>query len=157
SAFFIGRMRFEEPHVVAQSHEPLGIRQTIRLLANGSRYIWRNRIVRSTGFVKGGIFTIGAGWVLFTGMGRTEVGPALDGFVPARAAFLGVSLLLGARGLGALIGPIALASWAGANRRRLVVGIIAGLLITGVGYALLGVSQGIGATCIVIACSYFGS
>jgi hypothetical protein len=59
----------------------------------------------------------------------------------ARGAMLGMSVLLGGRGLGALVGPLVSARWAGRSDRRLQLGIFFGYLVTAVGYGLLGFSR----------------
>ncbi|MGC2794718.1 MAG: hypothetical protein WA899_22065, partial [Candidatus Sulfotelmatobacter sp.] len=59
----------------------------------------------------------------------------------ARGAMLGMSILLGGRGLGALVGPLVSARWAGRSDRRLQLGILFGYLIIAVGYGALGVSR----------------
>jgi hypothetical protein len=51
--------------------------------------------------------------VLFTVMGQNEFAIRWRGMAPERGAFLGMSVLLGARGLGALLGPLLTAAWAG--------------------------------------------
>jgi hypothetical protein len=50
---------------------------------------------------------------------------------------LGMSLLFGARGVGALFGPLVSGYWAGNERRRLRVGIFGGFLAIAAGYLLL--------------------
>jgi hypothetical protein len=52
-----------------------------------------------------------------------------------------MSILLGGRGLGALVGPLISARWAGRSDRRLQLGILFGYLITAVGYGTLGFSR----------------
>jgi len=54
---------------------------------------------------------------------------------------LGMSILLGGRGLGALVGPLVSARWAGRSDRKLQLGILLGYLITAVGYGMLGFSR----------------
>src|SRR5258708_37180105 len=52
-----------------------------------------------------------------------------------------MSILLGGRGLGALVGPLVLARWAGRADRRLRLGIFLGYLLTALGYTFLGGSR----------------
>jgi hypothetical protein len=54
---------------------------------------------------------------------------------------LGMSILLGGRGLGALVGPLVAARWAGRSDRRLQLGILFGYLTIAVGYGMLGSSR----------------
>ena len=66
---------------------------------------------------------------------------------------LGMSILLGGRGIGAFFGPVLGARWAGRNDRRLHLGILFGYLTVAVGYALLGISHSVwmAAGCAMIA------
>ena len=72
----------------------------------GIRYVRAHARLRSTIFVKCGNLIIGPGWVLFTVMGQNEFAVRWRGMAPERGAFLGMSLLLGARGVGAMLGPL---------------------------------------------------
>jgi hypothetical protein len=107
--------------------------------------------------VKFGNLIIGPGWVLFTVMGQNEFAVRWHGMAPERGAFLGMSLLLGARGLGALLGPLLSASWAGHRRHRLEVAIFWGYLGAAAGYTLLGVSGHLWQACLCVALAHFGS
>jgi MFS family permease len=66
---------------------------------------------------------------------------------------LGMSILLGGRGLGAMVGPLVFARWAGRADRRLSLGIFCGYLLIAVGYGLLGFSPNVWAAgaCAMIA------
>src|ERR1700687_3639113 len=113
SALFIWRMRFHEPH--AEGARALHVRDLVDFspVLDGFRYVRSQVRLRSTIFLKAGSLIIGPGWVLFTVMVQNEFAVRWHGLDPARGAFLGMSLLLGARGLGALLGPILTARWAG--------------------------------------------
>src|ERR1017187_3363189 len=113
SAALIWRMRFAEPHAEgARRFEARELVDFSPILA-GIRYVRAHVRLRSTIFAKFGILIIGPGWVLFTVMGQKEFAVRWHGMAPERGAFLGMSLLLGARGLGALLGPLLAAPWAG--------------------------------------------
>jgi MFS family permease len=56
---------------------------------------------------------------------------------------LGMSILLGGRGLGALIGPVISARWAGRSDRRLQLGIFLGYLTIAAGYGALGLCSSV--------------
>jgi hypothetical protein len=66
---------------------------------------------------------------------------------------LGMSILLGGRGLGALAGPLISARWAGQNDHRLRIGILFGYLTIALGYGLIGVSRTVwmAAACAMLA------
>jgi hypothetical protein len=69
---------------------------------------------------------------------------------------LGMSLLLGARGLGALIGPLVSARWAGHSQRRLRLGVFFGYIVVGIGYASLGFSSTLWLACLCAAFAHMG-
>jgi hypothetical protein len=66
---------------------------------------------------------------------------------------LGMRILLGGRGLGALVGPLVVARWAGRSDRRLQLGIFFGYLTIAVGYGMLGSSRTVwmAAACAMLA------
>ena len=68
-----------------------------------------------------------------------------------------MSLLLGARGLGALLGPLLTAPWAGHWIPKLKIAIFWGYLATAAGYALLGVSGHLWQACLCVIMAHFGS
>ena len=138
SALLISGMRFSEPH--AESAAPLHPRDLINYspILDGIRYIRRHRTILPTVFAKSGELMIGPSWVLFTVMGAHEFAVHWHHMDAARGAMLGMSLLMGARGIGALVGPVIGARWAGRSDRRLQLGILFGYLLVGAGYAALG-------------------
>jgi hypothetical protein len=66
---------------------------------------------------------------------------------------LGMSILLGGRGLGALFGPLISARWAGNSDNRLRLGILFGYITISVGYSVLGASRSVwmAAVCAMLA------
>lgn len=123
SALLIWRMHFHEPH--AEGARPLHVRDLVDIspIVEGFRYVRSQARLRGAIFLKFGSLIIGPGWVLFTVMGQKEFAITWHGLDPTRGAFLGMSLLLGARGLGALLGPVLTARWAGQKIRRLEAAI----------------------------------
>jgi len=89
-------------------------------------------------------------------MGQRDFPVRWHGLDPARGAFLGMSLLLGARGLGALLGPLNTAPWAGSRIDRLERAILGGYLATAAGYALLGVAGHLWQACLFVMLAHFG-
>jgi predicted MFS family arabinose efflux permease len=157
SAALIWRMRFAEPHADgAHRFEARELVDFSPILA-GIRYVRAHVRLRSTVFVKCGNLIIGPGWVLFTVMGQNEFAVRWHGMAPERGAFLGMSLLLGARGLGAMLGPILTARWAGHWKPRLEVAIFWGYLAAAAGYGLLRVSGHLWQACLCVALAHFGS
>lgn len=157
SALLILRMHFAEPH--ADGARPLHVRDLVDFspIVDGFRYVRSQVRLRSTIFVKTGNLIIGPGWVLFTVMGQNEFAVRWHGLDPARGAFLGMSILLGARGVGALLGPLLTAPWAGHWVRRLEIAIFWGYLGAAAGYTLLGVSSHLWQASLCVMLAHFGS
>jgi len=141
SAFFIAGMRFAEPH--AESAAPLRPRDLVDFspVLEGVRYVRSHRTLLPTVFAKAGELMIGPSWVIFTVMGAHEFAVHWRNVDAARGSMLGMSILLGGRGLGALVGPLVGARWAGRSDRKLQLGILIGYLTIAVGYGALGVSR----------------
>jgi predicted MFS family arabinose efflux permease len=157
SAALIWGMRFAEPHV--EVGRPFRARELVDFtpILDGIRYIRAHVRLRSTVLLKFGSLIIGPGWVLFTVMGQNEFAIRWHGMSPERGAFLGMSLLLGARGLGAMLGPVLTARWAGQWKHRLEVSIFWGYLASAAGYTLLGVSGHLWQACLCVMLAHFGS
>ncbi|MFZ0136163.1 MAG: MFS transporter [Candidatus Sulfotelmatobacter sp.] len=141
SAVLIGGMHFTEPH--AESAAPLRPRDLVDFspVLEGIRYVRNHRTLLPTVFAKAGELMIGPSWVIFTVLGAREFAVHWHNIDTARGAMLGMSILLGGRGLGALAGPLISARWAGRSDRRLQLGILFGYLIIAVGYGALGISR----------------
>ena len=156
SAMLIRGMRFDEPH--AQAAAPLRLRDAVDLspVVDGIRYVRQDRRLLAAVCAKAGELMIGPSWVLFTVMGNGYFHVQVRGINPQRTAMLGMSLLLGARGIGAVIGPLFSARWAGRSGQRLQFGILLGYLIIGLGYFGLGRSPNIWAACGFIVLAHCG-
>ena len=156
SAMFIRRMSFEEPH--AQLAAPLRARDALDFspVVEGVRYVRKDRRLLTAVFAKAGELMIGPSWVLFTVMGHQYFHVRLRGIDPQRGAMLGMSLLLGARGIGAVVGPLFSARWAGQSDQRLRLGILMGYLEIGAGYLGLGMSPNVWVACVWIVLAHCG-
>lgn len=143
SALLISGMRFGEPH--AESAAPLrgGDLVDFSPVLEGLRYIGSHRTLLPTVFAKAGELMIGPSWVIFTVMGATEFALHRRGMNQAGQAMLGMSILLAGRALGALVGPLIAARWAGYRDRRLRMGILLGYLAVAAGYLGIGVTRGV--------------
>ena len=153
SAWLIRSMRFEEPH--AASSAPLRPRDLIDFtpVLEGFLYIRNHPTLLPAVCAKAGELMVGPSWVIFTVMGAHEFAWHGHGINDAGGAMLGMSILLGGRGVGALVGPLISAGWAGRSDRRLQLGILFGYLTIGAGYSLLGASRSIwmAAACALLA------
>jgi predicted MFS family arabinose efflux permease len=156
SALLIRGMHFDEPHVEALpalrardlwDHSPI---------LEGVRYVRGNRRLLATMFAKAGELMIGPSWVLFTVMGQRYFPVRWHGVDPQRGGMLGMSLLLGARGLGALVGPLLSARWAGHSERRLCLGVLFGYMTVAIGYGALGGAQNVWVACLWIILAHCG-
>jgi MFS family permease len=138
SAILIGGMHFAEPH--AESAPPLVPRDLVDFspVLEGVRYIRNHRTLLPAVFAKAGELMIGPSWVIFTVMGAHEFAVHWRKVDAARGAILGMSILLGGRGLGALVGPLVAARWAARSDRKLQLGIFFGYLTIAAGYGILG-------------------
>jgi MFS family permease len=153
SALLIRGMQFSEPH--AESAPRLRARELVDFspVLEGVRYIRSHPTLLPTVFSKAGELMVGPSWVIFTVMGVREFAVHRAGINPAGGAMLGMSILLGGRGIGALVGPVISARWAGRNDNRLRLGILIGYLTIATGYGVLGVSRTVwmAAACALLA------
>ena len=67
-----------------------------------------------------------------------------------------MSLLMGVRGIGALLGPFVTGPWAGSDDRRLRLGIFWGFVTAAVGYMLLSQSPMLAFACAAVVLSHAG-
>jgi len=156
SAFLISRMRFAEPHT--ESLPPLRWRDLVDYspILEGVRYVRRQAPLAVAVFVKAGLGVTGASWVIFPIMGRYVFPVKGHGIDPERGALLGMSLLMGARGLGALMGPVLTAPWVQQHPQRLRVGIMAGFFLYSAGYIGLKFIQDPSLAYVVVTLSHMG-
>jgi MFS family permease len=140
SAALLSGMRFEEPH--ADAAAPMQMRDLIDFspILEGIRYVRRDPRLLATLFVKGGLGFLGANLVILPLLGEHVFPLRLEGLGSQRAAMLGMSVLMGARGLGALIGPLLTVPWASQHESRLRLGILLGFLAIFFGYVALGLA-----------------
>jgi len=156
SALLISRMHFDEPHATAFSK--LEIRDFLNHspVVEGLRYVAHDRRLAALVLVKSGLAQMGVSWVLFTVMGERVFPVRGEGIDPVRGAVLGMSLLMGARGVGALFGPLGAARWAGQRLARLRLGILIGFLAVGLGYGMLGLVRSPWTACAWVILAHSG-
>lgn len=157
SAFLIRGMRLHEPH--AANAAPFHLRELVDFspVAEGARYIRRDARLLATVLLKGGIGLMGANWVIFPIMGERIFPVHWGGVNASRAAVLGMSLLMGARGVGALIGPLTATRWAGERNTRMRRGILIGYLCGAAGYILLSKAPVLALACLSAALAHAGA
>ena len=157
SAFIVRRMTFHEPHT--EGHAPLHWRDLydFKPILEGVRYVRRDARMLATLFVKSGNSIIASNWVLLTMLGRDKFAVTWLGAAPERAAALGVSLLMGSRGIGALTGPILLGYIAGRNQARQRYAILIGFVVASLGYFLLSQASSMPIACLAVVIAHMGS
>jgi MFS family permease len=156
SALLIRRMHFDEPH--ASGAGPLQFRDLVDYspVLEGIRYIRSDARVLATVFVKAGLGFLGANLVLLPLLGERIFPVHWPGIDAQRGGMLGMSMLMGARGVGALIGPFVSGSWAGNSASRLRRGILIGFLAASTGYLLISVSPTVWLAMAAVALAHGG-
>ncbi|MBZ5676992.1 MAG: MFS transporter [Acidobacteriia bacterium] len=156
SALLIRRMHFSEPH--AQDRPHLRIRELFdfRPIAEGLRYVARDRKLLAVLLVKGGVGVMGINWVILPVLGQKLFPVQLAGLTSRQAGTLGMSTFFASRGLGATIGAILGGNFAGVNARRLYGTILASFLMSAVGYAALGLAGSLAFAAATVVFSHTG-
>jgi len=154
SAAFISRMKFDEPHI---THQRLTLREVFDYspMLEGFRYIGHDLRMLAMVSLRGGTGILGASWVLFPVFGQRVLPMPNLGWKDY--ALVGMSILLMARGIGSLIGPLIASQWAGIDQPRLRRGVLVGFVIAGTGYVLLGVSPTIWIAALVVLLAHAGN
>jgi len=156
SALLLRGMHFEEPHAARAA--PLRARDLADFspILEGIRYVRNDARLFPTVFVKAGLGFLGSNLVILPILGERVFPIRLRGFGPNRGALLGMSLLMGARGVGALLGPFVSGSWVGRREGRLREGILAGFLVAAFGYVALGVAPSVGMAIAAVMLAHGG-
>jgi predicted MFS family arabinose efflux permease len=157
SAFLISRMRFVETHT--QAHGPLTARELFNYtpILDGLRYIRSDIRLTAMVMAKSGVGLLGVSWVVFPIMGERTFNISHYGIAPERAALISMSILMGARGVGALLGPLSGARWAGRSQRRLRQAIAIGFAIGAAGYMILSAAPTIWIAAALIILAHSGT
>jgi MFS family permease len=156
SALLISGMRFHEPH--ASEAAPFHARELVDFspVAEGVRYIRRDARLLATVLLKGGIGIMGANWVIFPIMGERVFPVRIGDLEAARGAVLGMSLLMSARGIGALVGPLTATRWARGRGSRMRTGILVAFFAGAFGYMLLASAPTLALACAAVAVAHGG-
>jgi hypothetical protein len=156
SAWLISRMVFPEPHLAAS--EPLRARDLVDFspVLEGARYVRSRARLFATVFVKAGLGFMGANNVILPLLGERVFPIRLEHLPAERGALLGMSLLMGARGAGSLLGPFVAGAWAGQSQERLRLGILAGFLMASFGYVAVGFSRSLAAAIAAVILAHAG-
>jgi MFS family permease len=153
SAWFISRMNFKERHI--ENTPPFHWKELFDFspTVEGIRYVKGDPKRISVLCLKGGLGLMGSHNVLLPIFGE-RVFPITGALSDAsRAGMLGMSLLMAWRGVGAMLGPLIGAAWAGHSERLMRRGIAVGFGMTIGGYCLLAVAPNawLAGLCVVLA------
>ncbi|MCZ2153869.1 MAG: MFS transporter [Bryobacterales bacterium] len=153
SAWFISRMRQRELYL--EDSPPFQMKELFDFhpTLDGLRYVRQDRKRAAVLCLKGGLGLMGAHNVILPVYGE-RIFPMTEVLSDSsRAGMLGMSLLMAWRGVGALIGPLIGATWAGNSQRRMRRGVVFGFAMTVCGYSLLSVAPNawLASLCVVLA------
>ncbi|MGH9492028.1 MAG: MFS transporter [Terriglobales bacterium] len=156
SAALLAGMKFAEPHM--ERMPPVRLRDLVDYspMMTGIRYVRGEARMLATIFVKAGLGATGASWVIFPILGSTVFRVTGEGIDAKQGALLGMSFLMGARGLGSILGPLAGARWGGQQVGRLRLGVLLGFLMYGVGYLALAFTNFAPAAYTAVVVSHMG-
>jgi MFS family permease len=138
SAHLIRRMNFEEPHVGSGVALRAGELLNFTPIREGFRYMGRDPRLAATVFVKCGLGLMGSNWVILPILGDRVFPVGLPPGAGRHDPSLAMSVLMGARGVGALLGPFVSGALAAGKDGRLRLGIVFGYLAAAGGYLALG-------------------
>lgn len=155
SAVLVRGMQYPEPHLADAA--PLRARDLADFspMAEGVRYVTRNKPILALLLVKAGLGFLGTHWVLLPIFGE-RIFPVKMADMQ-RGAMLGMSALMSARGIGALLGPIAANYWAGQRRNLMRLGILIGFLVCGAGYLALAAAPSLGLAALAVVLTHGGT
>jgi len=157
SALLIGSMKFVEGHT--EAHGPLRARELFDYspIVAGIRYMRSDPRLTAMVMAKSGVGLLGVSWVVFPIMGMRTFQMSSLGIAPERAALISMSILMGARGVGALLGPLLSARWAGRSQPRLRKCIAAGFAVGSCGYLILSAAPNIWVAAMLIVVAHSGT
>jgi MFS family permease len=156
SALLLRRMYFIEPHI--EDLPPLRAKDLADFspISDGVKYVAKDPRRMATMFVKCGLGLMGTNWVLLPIFGTRIYPMAIHGLDPNSAGMLGMSVLMGCRGIGALLGPFIASTWTGLDERNFRRGILCGFALGFLGYCTLGLSQNLAMACLGIVIAHSG-
>lgn len=157
SAYLIWRMVFEEPHTEGKGAFRLRDLFDFKPILEGFRYVREHSEIRPIMFLKAGVALIGSNWVILPVLGEKVFPLTIPGMDAKQAGMLGMSALLGARGLGALIGPLTGGQWAGKDVGRMRIGVAIGFVAIFLGYVALGRAGSLGWAIPAVALAHAGA
>src|SRR5215472_16284049 len=157
SALLISRMKFVESHADEATRHPEDRAAGWSAIRAGYRYIVHDPKRAALVSLKGGVRIVGTSWVLFPVMAMRTFTLPISSLTPERAALFGMSLLMGARGVGALAGPLFASYWTGQRESSIRRSVLMGFAVGGLGYMVLGNLHSVWAAAAVIIIAHSGT
>lgn len=156
SALLIRQMRFTEPHAQGRSVMKFGDLLDFRPVAEGIAYVRRDARLVATIFIKCGIGLMGSNWVLLPLFGERVFPLTITGLDAKSAGMLSMSVLMGCRGIGSLLGPLAAGRWTGVIENRYLYAILIAFLLGALGYGMLSVAPTLLIAAIAVVVAHSG-
>jgi len=157
SAWLLTRTRVEETHTLGQPDLRFRDLFDFSPILDGWRYVREHPQLKPILLIKGGIGLIGANWVLLPVLGEGQFRLEGWGLNSSQAGMLGMSTLMGARGIGSFIGPMLGSSLATMQLSKLRWGIVVGFLIACVGYLGLGLAPSLAIAAVAVVVGHAGT
>ncbi|HYZ84197.1 MAG TPA: MFS transporter [Bryobacteraceae bacterium] len=157
SAFCAWGMRFHEPHL--EHVEPMKLRDLadFRPLLEGASYVLRDRWLGATMLVKAGLGVLGTNWVVLPIMGERIFPMQLSLLSPRAGGMLAMSLLMGCRGIGAFLGPLASSRIVPNHDAGYRTAILASFGMAAAGYLALGQASELWIAGLAVALAHSGA
>ena len=156
SASLIKKMNFVEPHTEGHPAWTWKSLFDFSPIASGIRYMRQDNRLFATMLCKAGLGLLGSNWVLLPIFGQRVYPLNTTWFGPEKAAVLGQSLLMGARGLGAVLGPVSISFFVGNSEKRMRHCILLGMLLACLGYVGLGLAPDMLLACLGVLIAHSG-
>ncbi len=150
SAWLLWRMKVRETHT--DHLEPLRVKDLFDYTPvwEGLRYVSHNAKLLTTLLVKTGMGLLGAHWVILPILGERV-------FVAKESGVLSMSLLMGARGVGALIGSLASGGLGRHDPSRMRKVIFWGFVLVSLSYVGLGSAPTLWIACLMVILGHAGT
>jgi MFS family permease len=148
SAWLISNMHFEEPH--REGAAPFRLSELVDFspTLEGIRFIRRDPRLSASLFIKIGVGVLASGWVMFPIFASRVY--LLPGLSIQRNTMLVTSILAGARGLGALAGPLVSSPWANDSQQRMTRLVLIGFTLAGAGYCAFSQASTLTWACVAL-------
>jgi MFS family permease len=156
SAWLVYRIRTVETHTAAFGKLGASELFNFRPVLEGFRYMTGNRRLLLLLSAKAGLGLMGAHYVILPVFGERVFPVDLGYLDSSRAGMLGMSLLMGARGVGAITAPLAGAAWARDDSTRMRRAMSVAFVAVAAGYVALSAAPNMALACASVVLSHAG-